>query len=97
MKIKDQTDADKFAVVAGFNLGWSSKLCTLSLCFEGKEVKLNQEECDELQRVLSGKCHKILAFRNKDEYSAHSAIFTSSTDNNSGELTIYTEDSIAKF
>ena len=97
MQIKDYAGADKFVVVAGYDLGWNQKLCTLLLHFEGKEVKLNQEECDELQKVLAGKAHKVLAFRNKDEYSAHSAIFASATEKGAGEIVIYTEDSIAQF
>jgi hypothetical protein len=97
MEIKEHENNEKFAVVAGFNLGLDEKLCSVSLLFKDKEVKLNQEECDELLHVLKGKGHKILAFRNKDEYSAHSAIFTSSMNKiTSTEAVVYTEDSIAK-
>jgi hypothetical protein len=98
MEIKERTNNEKFAVVAGFELGWDEKLSTLSLLFKDKEVKLNQEECEELLHVLKGKGHRILAFRNKDEYTAHSAIFTSSMDKNAAaEGIVYTQDSIAKF
>lgn len=96
MEIKNSAITDKFTVAAGYELGWDEKLVTLCFCFKEKEVKLNQEECAELKKVLDGKAHKILAFRNKGEYSAHSAIFVSTTEDG-GELTIYTEDSIAKF
>lgn len=87
---------EKFAVVAGFNLGLDEKLCSVSLLFKDKEVKLNQEECDELLHVLKGKGYKILAFRNKNEYTAHSAIFASSMKKNTSTVSVvYTEDSIA--
>lgn len=95
MEIKERAGAHKFTVTAGFHLGWETKLRTLTLLFEGKEVRLNPEECNELRRVLDGKAMKVLAVRSKDEYKAHSAIYSSSEDKTSGTITVYMEDSIA--
>ena len=95
MEIKERSGAHKFAVVAGVDLGWKTKLRALTFLFEGKEVRLNTEECDELRRVLDGKAMRVLAFRSKGDYEAHSAIYSSCEDITSGTITIYMEDSIA--
>jgi hypothetical protein len=95
MEIKERAGAHKFTVAAGVDLGWETKLRALTLLFEGKEVRLNTEECDELRRVLDGKAMKVLAFRSKGDYEAHSAIYSSSEDKTSGTITVYMEDSIA--
>jgi len=95
MEIKERSGAHKFAVVAGVDLGWETKLRALTFLFEGKEVRLNTEECSELRRVLDGKATRVLAFRSKDDYAAHSAIYSSSEDKPSCTITVYMEDSIA--
>ena len=60
------------------------------------EETLTLEQCDELKRVLNGKCHKFFAYRNKEEYQHHSAMYVSSHGQPCGESVSYTETSFAQ-
>jgi hypothetical protein len=98
MEIKDQNNIDGFAVVAGVELEFEPAIMTLSFRAGEKLVKLNKEECEELLKVLNGKCHKIYAFENVDAYGPHSAIFSSCGDGEEPtEGVIYHDKTIARF
>jgi hypothetical protein len=96
MEITTQPSVKEFTVIAGFQNGFENNLETLIFQLDDKQVKLNKEQCDELRRVLNGKCHKFFAFRNKEEYQHHSAMYVSSHGQPCGESVSYTETSFAK-
>ena len=98
MEIIEQAFIEKFTVAAGVNMNFGEKVLeTLTLRLGNTEVKLNKEECNELLNVVNGKCHRIVAFDNKEDYSPHSALCVSTHGKERGELPIYTTESIAKF
>ena len=98
MEITKQESFDKFTVAVGVDLSLGEKrIETLTLQLGDTHVKLNKEECQELINVLDGKCHKFAAFRNEQEYQAHSVLLVSAHGKEHREATLYTEDSIAKF
>jgi hypothetical protein len=98
MEITKQKSIEKFIASAGVNFQFGEEIIeTLAIQFEDIQVKLNKEQCRELLNVLKGKCSKVVAFENKDQYSPHSAIFFSPMNDEKSELILYTENSLAKF
>lgn len=97
MEITNEKPVEKFTVAIGLDFGLGDRrIEAIVLQLAGTKVRLNKEECQELLNVMDGKCHRIAAYRNKEEYQAHSAILCSTHGKKGGELTIFTEDSIAK-
>jgi hypothetical protein len=97
MQITKQEPVEKFTVSAGVNLEYDKELETLVLQDGDTQVKLNKEECQELLRVLNGKCHKFSAVENENAYQAHSVLLCSAHEKTQINTVIYSEKSIAKF
>ena len=97
MEISKIDSVEKFTVKAGFELGSKKKMETLALQFLDTQVKLNAEQCEELLRVLDGKCHKVYCSESETSYSAHSALLLSAHDEKPSEWNIYSDKSVAKF
>lgn len=98
MEITKQEPVNKFTVKAGFELGIDKKLETLAFQLGDTEVKLNAEQCEELLRVLDGKCHKFACYESEDSYNPHSILLISVHENEQHiECNIYNEKSVAKF
>ena len=97
MEITKQEPVKKFTITAGFELGFKKKLETLALQFGDTQVKLNAEQCEELLRVLDGKCHKVYCYESESAYSAHSALLFSVHEEKPSVWNIYSDKSVAKF
>ena len=95
---EEKTNAETFTVAAGLDLEFGeNRLRTLSMHIGTTSVKLNEEECKELMKVLNGKGYKVLGFESKEAYQAHSAILCSSGDKQPAEGIVYTEQTLAVF